>query len=385
MGRRIAAIVLVLLIAGLWYLPYGLEPLFNRVDPHPPHEVSATAAKLHNQSIIMDWHADSLLWKRDINRQVSHGHVDVARLQQGNVGLQMFTVVTKSPSGQNYQQNDADSDRITSLVVAQRWPISTWGSLYSRAAYQADKLALAISESDQRLMWVRNQQELSNWLAKRERGEKVVGALLGMEGAHPLEGDLSNLQRFYDMGYRMIGLQHFFDNQLGGSLHGLSQQGLTDWGKQAIAEMDRLELIIDVAHSSEAVVRDVLSLTKRPIVVSHTGFKGQCDSARNISDALMQEIAQAGGLIAVGYWPGAVCDHSPRGIAKMIEYGISLVGADAVALGSDFDGSVETQLDTSEIAAITHELLALGVSATDIRKVLGENSVTFLQKVLPSR
>jgi microsomal dipeptidase-like Zn-dependent dipeptidase len=147
--------------------------------------------------------------------------------------------------------------------------------------------------------------------------------------------------------------------------------------------MDDLDIIIDVAHSSEQLVKDVLSITSQPLVVSHTGFYGDCASARNISDELMQEIASRGGLIAVGYWDGAVCEASMNHIAQSISYGIQLVGADHVALGSDFDGSTQVPFDTSNMVYLTQALMDIGLSNEDIVKVMGGNMLNFLLENLP--
>ncbi len=142
--------------------------------------------------------------------------------------------------------------------------------------------------------------------------------MLGTEGSHALDGDLDNIQWLYDRGFRMMSLQYFFDNKLGSLLHGVTGQGLAEFGRDTIARVQALDIIMDVSHSSEQVVRDMLAVTQKPIVVSHTGFKGHCDSARNISDNLMQAIAQKGGLIAVGFWDGAFCGSSPTLIAEAI-------------------------------------------------------------------
>ena len=205
-----------------------------------------------------------------------------------------------------------------------------------------------------------------------------------MEGAHPLEGELANLDRLYKAGYRLIGLQHFFDNRLGGSLHGVRGLGLSAFGRDVIKRADELEMIIDVAHSSPQVVRETLALTQRPLIVSHTGFNGHCPSRRNISDDLMREITSAGGLIGVGFWEDVICDDSPAGIAAAIEYGVTTFGEDHIALGSDFDGTVTTALDASELAAITQALMDRQMPPDTIRKVMGENAVRFFLENLPN-
>jgi microsomal dipeptidase-like Zn-dependent dipeptidase len=211
----------------------------------------------------------------------------------------------------------------------------------------------------------------------------VVGALLATEGAHPLEGKLENLQRLYDAGFRMIGLQHFFDNELGGSLHGISKGGLTPFGVQAVRAIEAMGITIDLAHSSEKVVDEVLKIAARPVVVSHTGVRGACKSSRNLSDAHMKAIAAKGGLIGIGYWEGAVCDPTPAGVAKSLRYAADLVGVDHVALGSDYDGTTTVTFDASESAALVDAMLAAGFSDGEVRKISGENVFRLLATLLP--
>jgi microsomal dipeptidase-like Zn-dependent dipeptidase len=215
-------------------------------------------------------------------------------------------------------------------------------------------------------------------------GVPVVAAILGTEGSHALDGDLANIDRLFEAGYRVMGLHHFFDNKLGGSLHGQSRAGLTNFGRDAVARMRELSIVIDVAHSSEAVVRDVLAMGAGPLIVSHTGFDGHCPSPRNISDETMELIAENGGLIGVGFWEDVTCDASPAGIADAILWGARRFGVDHIALGSDFDGTVMTELDASELPAITQALLDAGMPEDDIRKVMGGNTVRFFLENLPS-
>jgi len=147
--------------------------------------------------------------------------------------------------------------------------------------------------------------------------------------------------------------------------------------------MMRLGVIIDVAHSSEATVDDVLGMIDRPVIVSHTGVYGACESARNISDDHMVRIAGAGGLIGIGYWEGAICDNSPAGIVRSIRYAIDLVGVEHVALGSDYDGATTVTLDTSELAVLTQTMLDEGFTEHEIRSVMGGNAVQFFLENLP--
>ncbi|MEZ5917513.1 MAG: membrane dipeptidase [Parvularculaceae bacterium] len=208
--------------------------------------------------------------------------------------------------------------------------------------------------------------------------------MLATEGAHPLEGKLENLDRLYIAGYRVLGLHHFFDNELGGSLHGQSGAGLTDFGRAVVIAAQDKGMIIDLAHSSEAVVRDVIELARAPLIVSHTGLKGDCDNARNIDDALMRDIADRGGLIGVGLGRRGVRNVARRSSTQSFT-AVGLVGADHVALGSDFDGATTTPFDASEMAALTHALMAAGLDEATIAAVMGENQIRFFAERLPAQ
>jgi microsomal dipeptidase-like Zn-dependent dipeptidase len=314
----------------------------------------------------------------------TRGQVDIPRLQEGNVALQVFTAVTKSPKGLNYEHNSADApDNITLLAIGQLWPYRTWGSLFERAIYQAEKLHGFEAEAPDDLKIIRTLADLDRVLERRANGENIVGGLLGIEGSHPLEGKIENLGRLVDAGYRLIALQHFFDNKLGGSLHGQGNLGLTDFGRQVVREVAARNLVLDVAHSSPQVVRDVLEMTDIPLVLSHSGIYSHCQTKRNISGELMQKIAATGGVIGMGYWQDVTCDASPKGVAASIKAAVDFLGEDAVSLGSDFDGSVGTTFDTSELAALTDALLKQGLNNDQIRKVMGGNMVRVLRARLP--
>ena len=351
----------------------------NKVVDHPPYEISDKAKALHKQLYIADLHTDSLLWRRNPVKRWTRGHVDLPRLREGGVNFQIFSAVTKSPRGQNFDGNDASApDNITMLTLAQLWPMRTWGSLYERAAFQAQRLQKIEADASNNTVIVRKASDMS-------QPSGTLATLLLTEGSHPLEGEIENVERLFNKGYRAMGLHHFFDNELGGSKHGRSHAGLTEFGRKAVLEMKRLGIIVDVAHSSDQTARDVLALIPDPIFISHGGTVSHCPRSanRNLPDDILQEIAARGGLLGVGYFDGAICDISPRGIAKAIIDAVTLMGPDAVALGSDYDGTVETSLDTSELAIITQELLNAGMSEELIRKVMGENARTFFTANLP--
>ncbi|WP_328591484.1 hypothetical protein [Marimonas lutisalis] len=140
--KRLLGVALALVVlgpAGFWTLVPGIvERQQNKVVAHEPYPVSEAARALHRGLAIGDWHADSLLWKRDLLARGDRGQVDIPRLIEGGVAVQVFTAVTKSPAGLNYDSNSAEArDDITLLAVAQLWPMRSWSSLFERAIYQA--------------------------------------------------------------------------------------------------------------------------------------------------------------------------------------------------------------------------------------------------------
>jgi microsomal dipeptidase-like Zn-dependent dipeptidase len=190
----------------------------------------------------------------------------------------------------------------------------------------------------------------------------------------------------YDAGFRLMGLTHFFDNALGGSLHGEGNAGLTPFGREVVSQMMDKHMIIDLAHASPQMAQDVLAMVADqniPVIVSHSGIHSHCAVKRNFEDDLMRAIAATGGVIGIGYWEDVTCDATPQGIARAIKAGIGVVGIDHIALGSDFDGAVETHFDVSELAAVTQALMNEGLSDADIAAVMGGNMMRVLGQVLP--
>lgn len=380
------ALLSVTLTAAFFGLgPQWVDRASNRVVGDPGRIPTQEALTFHKGLIVGDLHADSALWGKDLLAHNRHGQVDLPKLLEGGAALQMFTTVTKSPRGQNYDRNASDApDNISILALAQRWPAETQRSLFARAMLQAERVHAAVLQHSQFTL-IRSRSDLHALVAQRESGDLVVGALLGTEGSHALDGDLENIERLYGAGFRMMSLQHFFDNQLGGSLHGESQSGLTPFGRDAVSKMRELNIMIDVAHSSEATVRDTLATTKgAALIVSHTGFQGHCPSPRNISDETMEMITAAGGLIGVGFWADVTCGEDIHAIAGALRYGIDRFGLEHIALGSDWDGSVTTPITAAQLPHLTQALLDNGFAEEEIRAVMGGNLVRFLSEHLPA-
>lgn len=373
----------LLLALGFFALPSFLDYRMNSTADRGPYQASAAAQALHRQLWIADLHDDALLWQRDPLQRHSYGHADLPRLLDGNVGLQVFAAVTKTPRGLNYTSNAADSDNITPLVIAQRWPRATWNSLLQRALYQSERLHQAERDSQGLLQIVRSREELRQTLARRNPEQPTLAAILATEGLHPLEGKLENVDTLFDAGYRIAGLTHFFDNELGGSAHGLVKGGLTPFGREVVKRLEQRHMLIDLAHASKPMIDDVLAMATRPLLVSHTGVAGTCPGPRNLSDEHLRRIAAGGGLIGIGYWDGAVCATSVDAIVKAIRYSVDLIGAEHVALGSDFDGTIHAPFDTSGLVLLTDGLLKAGFSAEQVTAIMGGNVQRLLLQYLP--
>lgn len=379
----VAALAVAALAVFFFVVPGEVDRRLNVVVSKPPYKASERAHALHRQLFIADLHDDALLWSRDLLRRYGHGHADLPRLQEGRVALQVFATVTKSPRGLNFDRNPSDSDTITTLAMAQRWPPRTWGSLLERALYQGEKLHAAAERSAGRMKVVRTRGELQALVQAGGLGGGRLAAVLATEGLHPLEGRLENVDRLYDAGFRIAGLTHFFDNELGGSAHGIHKGGLTPFGKEVVRRLEQKRILVDLAHASPRVIDDVLAQATRPVVVSHTGVQGTCPGRRNLSAQHVRRIAATGGVIGIGYFPGAVCGNDAGAIVRAIRYTVNLVGVQHVALGSDFDGATRVPFDATGLPLLVQELLDSGFSEKDIAAIMGGNILRLLLAHMP--
>ncbi|WP_369049021.1 dipeptidase [Tenacibaculum sp. UWU-22] len=386
--KKIIKVLLILL--GCYFLltlivPTVIDKIKNTTTLLPPYKISSEAKKLYDSlNFKADMHCDALLWNRNLLTKNTYGHVDIPRLLEAHVALQAFTIVTKSPKGQNFDKNDGNSDQITSLVIAQGNPVKTWFNLTERALQQCKNLYKFAKKSNGKFRVITSKNQLEKYILDKKNNTEITAGFIGVEGAHALSKKLENVDVLYNAGVRMMAPTHFFDNALGGSAHGVSGEGLTDFGKKVIAKMQEKNMLVDVAHASPKMIDDILAMTKKPIIDSHTGVKGTCDNVRNLSDKHIKGIAKTGGLICIAMFKKATCDTTVKSTAKAIKYVIDLVGADFVALGSDFDGAVEASIDVTGLPLIVEELLKLGVSKNDIQKIMGGNVKRLLLKSLPT-
>ncbi len=385
--RRILASLIALAVAAATaffvFAPGIVEKSRNRIAKASFAPIDDETSALHESLEVVDMHSDTLMWDRNLLKRAARGHVDLPRLEDGNVALQVFSSVSKSPRGLNVDANTGDSDNITLLAVAQLQPPRTWTSLLERSLFHAQKLEKASEDSDGRLMLVRSKGDLDQLLAARAEGQHVTGALFSLEGLHNLEGDFDNVEALFDAGVRMAGFAHFFDNEVSGSMHGMEREGLTDLGRQVFDDFERRGVIIDIAHASPAAVSEILERATRPVVSSHGGVQATCENNRNLTDEQIRGVADTGGVVGIGYWNAAVCDRTPAAVVDAIDHVIRVGGLETAALGSDFDGSVTVGWDTSHIASITQELRDRGRTDDEIRAIMGGNTLRVMREVLP--
>ncbi len=378
-GAGLAAVARV----GFGVVPDRLARYKNPVARRPPYPASDRARELHRSLEVVDLHADSLLWGRDLLKRAPHSHVDVPRLIEGGIVLEGLAVCTKVPRRVNLERNDGRTDDVTLLALLQLWPRSTWRSLLARAVYQAARARAMAADSGGRFGLVESRADLEAYLVRRRADPALTAAFLAIEGAHALDGDPAAVDRLANAGYRMMSPTHFFDNAFGGSAHGLDKGGLTAAGRDMFARMESRSMLVDVAHASARTIDDVLSIASRPVVASHTGVRASFDSVRNLADDHVRGIAATGGLVGIGFWPTATGGTDAAAIARAIRAAVELAGLDHVGLGSDFDGAVPVPFDATGMVQLTDALLGEDFSGDEIGAIMGGNALRLLARSLP--
>lgn len=366
-----------------WMPGWVMRHLNRTIDPGP-YAVASQADAQHQSLFIADLHCDALMWPRDLSEHGTAGHVDVPRLIEAHVAIEFFYAVNRVPLGQRMDGNGPGWDILGVYNFFQGWPVATWYSPKARALHMAGRLEKAVQQSSGALTLLRTREDLERYIERRKTDAKITAALLGVEGLYCIEDQLENTRVLYNAGYRVLGFTHFHDNALAGSAQGLAKGGLTDFGKQVLGFMEQLKMIPDLAHASERTIDDVLAIATRPILVSHTGLRGISDLPRNLADAQARRIAEKGGLIGIGFWDDAVGTPDVPHIVKSIRYAVNLVGAEHVALGSDFDGSITAPFAVTGLPLLTAGLLDAGFSTKDIAAIMGGNAQRFLIENLPT-
>ncbi len=340
-----------------------------RTRVNPRLHGSDEARALHKEAPAIDMHADPLLWNRfvgyDLNKRHSPplpraalgGHVDVPRLHEGGVGAMFFGLVAlpgmdRKPSRTCEKQLDA---------------------LYDAAEASNKRLFVATSAED----------------VQRAHRDGSVAALLGIEGAHSLEGKLETLEHFARRGVRYLGLLHFSANACGAPALGLGSdksKGLTKFGQDTVKLCEELGVIVDLAHINRKGFFDACTLATKPMIVSHTGLAGVHDIWRNIDDEQLRAVANTGGIAGVIFVPEFLGRDGLDAVVDHLLHIVNVAGEDAPALGSDWDGFVRPIRGLEEVNKLpdlTDAMLARGVKPSVVRKILRENALRVLREVPP--
>jgi len=338
-------------------------------QPKKRKGLELNAQTLHQESIVVDGHCDTLLRLQTpepgappvLQQQEEHqGHIDLERLRQGGVTAQNFACYVWG----RYLPSQATRETLHLLDL-----------FYRFQAAHTDELCLATGASD----------------IERAKAEGRIAGILSMEGAEGLEGDLGVLRMMYRLGVRWLGLTWSLRNQAG---DGVSEMrtggGLTEFGVSLVEEMNRLGMIVDIAHLAPAGVRDTFEVSQAPVVASHANAHAVCPVPRNLTDEQLEKLAASGGVIGVVYLPGYIrIGQEPATLGQLLDHVdhiVKVAGIDHVGLGSDFDGfggppPVGLE-DVSCLPNITSGLLERGYGAQEVRKILGGNWLRVIRQVM---
>jgi membrane dipeptidase len=364
-------------------------------------DLSSPAREIHFSSLVFDTHADTpqrLLFDQfDLGSRDAEGCVDIPRLREGGVGAIFFALwVPVEITG------GAATRRARNLLDA----------VIRQIEIHRGDLALATSSEE----------------IRAARAENKIAVLLGIEGGHAVDNDLAILRDFHARGVRYMTLTHNAPTEWADSSNAAPRHnGLTDFGKQVIREMNRLGMLVDISHVSDRTFYDVLGITRAPVIASHSCCRALCDAPRNLDDAMIKALAAGGGVIHITFHDSFLSQEyananralaseiATRGraatekfgenearklmegqrwsdeliragklprvswekIVDHIDHAVGIAGVDHVGVGSDFDGAFmpEGMEDASNFPRLTEGLLRRGYGETDIRKILGQNTL----------
>ncbi len=368
-------------------------------------EISAHARELHFSSIVLDTHDDTTerLFMKDIDLgSIPGGHVDIPRMREGGMNAIFFSIWIDG--------------RILGPPAVQK------------ALDQIDMVQENVRKFSKDLQFARTAADI-----RRAHAEKKIAVLLGVEGGHMIGNDLRMVRIFSALGVRYMTLSHFYNNEWAdSSTDKPAHNGLTDFGKDIVREMNRQGMLVDISHVGDKTFYDALELSKAPMIASHSSCRALCNHVRNMSDDMIKALAAKGGVIQINYersfldqaykdaldretggvvsFIAAVtnkCNNEEACISRErdqltkkltaegklphvsweriidhIDHAVKLVGADHVGLGSDFDGAdmPDGMEDCSRLPKITQALLHKGYSDEDIRKILGGNTLRVLEQ-----
>lgn len=331
------------------------------------------AQDFQRQAFVADAHADSLMWNRDLTISSEEGHVDFPRLREAGVKLQCFTVVTRGlPLVGAFPL----------FAAYRRWPRAARGSEWARASWQIEQLEEFCRRSGGTAAIAGRARDIRDNLHTGR-----LSAVLGVEGAHALEGRVGRVRELFARGVRFMGLVHLGNNELGGSsFPWLRSKGLSQFGREVLDEMAEVGMSVDVAHASPKAVDDILAHAKARPFCSHTGVRAEAGSWRNLGDAALRRIADKGGVVGIIFGTVFLGGKDLLDVVRHIEHAVNVMGEDAVGLGSDFDGMVPLprgMRDVRDLHRLTNALLRRFPEAR-VEKILGQNLRRFFEATFPA-
>jgi membrane dipeptidase len=327
------------------------------------------AARVHRATLLIDTHNDvplRVIRGFDIGPRAADGHTDLARLREGGVGAVFFSAYVSPgyvPKGQSLRRAIEVIDAIREGII-RKYPNDF------AAAFTADDI-------------------------QRVHRQGKIAALIGVEGGHAIENSLAVLRIFHALGARYMTLTHVNTNDWADSSGDAGDpkvphhNGLTDFGRQVIAEMNRLGMMVDVSHVADKTFWDALAASKAPILATHSSCRALCDHPRNLTDEMIRALAAKGGIIQINFNAGFLTLRSSPpanldDVVAHIDHAAKIGGIDAVGIGSDFDGIDQAPVgldDVSKFPNLTRALLQKGYSAEAIAKIYGGNLLRLMRAV----
>lgn len=342
-------------------------------NPNFSGDIKMDLSSIHKSFTVVDAHCDTvdrIMQGVDLGVRSNQGHIDIPRLREGGVDVQVFACCI-GRTGSQYALPYAKlaTDMLNALQI--------------HFQKHSGDITIALTPED---------------IRKAENQGKIA-AILDIEGGRAIEDSLDNLKKFYNSGVRLMTITWNSNNWADASQEPPKHNGLNDFGKEVIKEMNRLGMIIDVSHSSDKTVWDVLETSSDPILASHSCVKAICNHPRNLSDELIKAISNGGGVICVNFYSVFIDqvfkDRREKGDLKQqpppmskvldhIDHIVRVGGIDCVGLGSDFDGMNPPPIgleDVSKMPKITEELLKRGYSVEEAGKIMGGNFLRLFNQV----
>jgi len=337
--------------------------------------------ELHKDALVIDSHNDTIV--AHIRRGNASFFSDEGEATQGHSGTISFLRGPQSTRpGAAYLQIDFPKMQQAGIDAA-FFAIDVTLARSNHLTYALDGFGYLLNDIDRhqgQAAIVRKADDILD-----AKAAKKPAAILAVEHADCVERSLNVLRMLYEVGVRSIGLTHNVSSWAAdGCLEARDGVGLTHFGKEMVQEMNRLGILLDLAHVSPSGFYDAIDISTKPVIFSHGNARALCDHPRNLTDAQLKTLGQNGGVIGMSYVPFFVAQEDPtlEDLLNHIDHVVEVAGIETVALGSDFDGGGTLLTDASEEPLITKGLIERGYSEADIRKILGENTLRVLRAAI---